>query len=90
MNSNTLKNILGKKFIFLFLISLLFLPDPSFSSNTVSYNGNNNKDDIMLQAFHWESHEGGGGKKWYQIITDNADKIGKYFTTAGCRRQGNA
>jgi alpha-amylase len=35
--------------------------------------------DILLQAFHWHSHRGGGShgqrRSWYRIIQENADRI---------------
>jgi len=36
--------------------------------------------DVMLQGFHWESHQGGGGgKKWYEVINENGQLIGEKF-----------
>ncbi|MFN5966520.1 MAG: alpha-amylase, partial [Pseudanabaena sp.] len=32
--------------------------------------------DILLQGFHWDSHNV-QGKSWYQIIEENADRIKK-------------
>jgi len=69
------------KSILIFLIIILSLPAPLFSSGgDIPYNGNDNGNDIMLQSFHWESHEGGGGQKWYQIVKSVAAEIGQYFT----------
>ena len=67
--------------ILILLIIILSLPAPLFSSGgDISYNGNDNGNDIMLQSFHWESHEGGGDQKWYQIVKSIAPEIGQYFT----------
>ena len=75
-----LGTIMATRFIAFFAI-LFFVPVPSFSSGgDILYNGSDNGNDIMLQAFHWESHEGGGGQVWYQILENLADEISEYFT----------
>lgn len=34
--------------------------------------------DILLQAFHWDSHRGGGQhRSWYRVVHDNAERIKK-------------
>jgi alpha-amylase len=64
-----------------FLIVFLFVPTPLFpSGGDIPYNGTDNGTDILLQAFHWESHEGGGGLKWYQILENLVGETREYFT----------
>ena len=31
--------------------------------------------DVLLQAFHWQSHQGGAGKSWYRVMQENAERI---------------
>jgi alpha-amylase len=61
-------------FILLFLItcSQVFASGPD-----ISYNGNDNGTDVMLQAFHWNSADEGG---WYNIINNMASTIRSYYT----------
>lgn len=77
-----IQNKFQKKNLFIALIIYaVLLPSLLFSSGgDIPYNGKNDGRDIMLQAFHWESHEGGGGKSWYEIVNDNATEIGQFYT----------
>jgi alpha-amylase len=65
---------------FLIIITLLLnLPGLAWASGgDISYNGNDNGKDVMLQAFHWDSANQGG--TWYNMVNNNSERIGSYFT----------
>jgi alpha-amylase len=48
------------------------------SGSDIAYNGG--ETDVILQAFHWEAHEGAAGKSWYKYLDDNmSSTIDDYF-----------
>lgn len=71
------KKLVLKLFVFLFVLSVLIAPVGA-SGTDISYNGNNNGNDLMLQAFHWNSANQGG--TWYSMVNSMASTIGSYYT----------
>lgn len=50
------------------------------SGTDISYNGNDaTGKDIILQAFHWGSHNGAGTNTWYDHLNSQAATIGGLF-----------
>lgn len=45
------------------------------NKNLINEKFNGNGSDVILQAFHWESHEGANGEKWWKVIENESTKI---------------